>query len=660
MEAVKESKLPVVSEPSRDRKGVGALPNIFLLMLALCIPASAQIAIVSAASYRPGVAPNSLASIFGSRLANSTAHAQLGANGQLPTVLAGASVQINGETASMLYVSPSQINFLVPADTVLGTAQLALQPTPGATPILSTMQVGIVAPGLFSEDASGTGPGAILNAATFTGPPFLVETLQNSGTDKRTRLAVFATGLRYAGNLSQDPNQTNVAIQVQARDSSGNSYDVEYAGSAPGYFGLDQINLVLPAQADGAGVISLAIAAGDVLSNTVTFDMGSIPASEVHLAALALSPDSIIAGNPVTGTVSLNAVARFGGFSASIANNGLGVSTPLSVLIPAGQTSATFTATTGTIANNTVTVTASAGSFSQSAAIQIYPADTPQLTSLSFGVASVQGGQSVTGTLSMSGPVGLAGGTVNLTSSNPNVVQVPGTVALSFGNSSASLNVTTTGVTSQQSATITAAFANSTATATLLVNPAITIALSPAAVVGGTPVTGTISLAQAPTANARVSLASSDSKAASVPASVIVLAGQLSATFTVSTSNVTAPVAIVITASYAAANSSSTLTINPAGLPTPVSLTLNPATVTGGNTSTGTVTISAPAPAAGLVVNLSTNNPFVARIPSFVVVTSGQTVATFTVTTPALSASQTATITASAGGVSQSATLTVQ
>jgi hypothetical protein len=237
---------------------------------------------------------------------------------------------------------------------------------------------------------------------------------------------------------------------------------------------------------------------------------------------------------------------------------------------------------------------------------------------------------------------------------------VPGTVALSFGNSSASLNVTTTGVTSQQSATITAAFANSTATATLLVNPAITIALSPAAVVGGTPVTGTISLAQAPTANARVSLASSDSKAASVPASVIVLAGQLSATFTVSTSNVTAPVAIVITASYAAANSSSTLTINPAGLPTPVSLTLNPATVTGGNTSTGTVTISAPAPAAGLVVNLSTNNPFVARIPSFVVVTSGQTVATFTVTTPALSASQTATITASAGGVSQSATLTVQ
>ena len=643
MEAVKDSK-----------------PQVVLLLALCCIPASAQIAVVSAASYQLGVAPNSLASIFGSNIANSTAHARLGANGQLPTVLAGVSIQINGEAAPLLYVSPSQINFLVPADTVLGTAQLSLYPTPGATPIQSEMQVAIVAPGLFSQDTTGTGPGAILNAVTFTGPPFLVETLQNSGTDKRTRLAVFATGLRYAGNLSQNPDQTNVAIEVQAEDTSGNSYDVEYAGSAPGFFGLDQINLVLPAQADGAGVISLSIAAGGVLSNTVTFAMGSIPASEVHLGGLTVSPDSIIAGNTVTGTVSLNAVARFGGYVVSTAASGLGVSTPLSVTVPQGQTTATFTVNTTAIASNTVTVTASAGGYSQSAAVQIYPVNTPQLTGLSFGVASVQGGQSTTGTLSLSGPAGLAGGTVNLTSSDSTVVQVPASVALSFGDSSVSVNVTTAGVTSQQSATITATFANSTASATLVVNPALTVALSPAAVVGGTPVTGTVSLAQAPTANAIVNLTSSDSKAASVPASVIVLAGQLSASFTVSTNNVTAPVAIVITASYAAANASSTLTINPAGLPTPVSLTLNPTIITGGNSSTGTVTISAPAPTAGLVVNLSTNDPFVAQIPSFVVVTSGQTVATFTITTPTLAGAQTATVTASAGGVSQSATLTVQ
>ena len=134
-----------------------------VLFLSLCVQASAQIAIVSAASYRPLVAPNSLASIFGSNIANSTTTAQLDANKQLPTQLAGVTVQINGTAASLLYVSPGQINFLVPPGTVLGTAQVSLQPTPGATPILSTMQVGIVAPGLFSQDATGTGPGAILD-----------------------------------------------------------------------------------------------------------------------------------------------------------------------------------------------------------------------------------------------------------------------------------------------------------------------------------------------------------------------------------------------------------------------------------------------------------------------------------------------------------------
>jgi uncharacterized protein (TIGR03437 family) len=630
--------------------------RVLILFLSLCFPLSAQIAIVNAASYQPLVAPNSLATIFGSNLANGTASAQKGTNGQLPTQLAGVTVQINSVAAPLLYVSPGQINFLVPAGTVLGTATVLLQPSQ----IQSTMQVGIVAPGLFAQNATGTGPGAILNAVTFTGPPFLVETLQNPGTDKRTRLSVFGTGLRYAGNPSQNPDQTNVAIQVQAEDSSGNSYDVEYAGSAPGFFGLDQINLVLPAEADGVGVISLSIAAGGILSNTVTFDMGSIPASEVHLEQLTVAPDSIIAGSSVTGTVSLNAVARFGGYPVSLTSSALGVSTPLSALIPQGQTSATFTVTTGTVTSNTVTVTASAGSYSQNAAIQIYPVNTPQLTGLALGVQSVQGGQSVTGTLSLSAPVPLGGGTANLTSSNPNFVQVPSTVALHFGDSSESINITTVGVTAQQSATITATFAGSTATATLIVNPVLTVTLSPAAVVGGTSVTGTVALAQAPTTSATVGLQSSDSKVALVPGSVVVPAGDLSSSFTISTNSVTAPLTIIVTASYAGATQSSALTVNPAGLPTPVSLTLNPVTVAAGNSCTGTVTISAPAPAAGLIVNLTTNNPFVAQIPTLVTVASGQTVATFAITTPTLAGAETATITASAGGVSQSATLTVQ
>src|SRR5258708_6934788 len=97
----------------------------WLASVALIAAASAQTApftVVSAASYQAVVAPNSLASIFGAGVATTTASAQLDANGQLPTVLGGTTVEVNGEAAALIYVAPSQINFVMPADTVLGAA----------------------------------------------------------------------------------------------------------------------------------------------------------------------------------------------------------------------------------------------------------------------------------------------------------------------------------------------------------------------------------------------------------------------------------------------------------------------------------------------------------------------------------------------------------
>src|ERR1019366_7112118 len=57
---------------------------------------SAPFTMVNAASYGSAIAPDSLATIFGSNLAQGTASATLDANGQLPTVLASTSVEING------------------------------------------------------------------------------------------------------------------------------------------------------------------------------------------------------------------------------------------------------------------------------------------------------------------------------------------------------------------------------------------------------------------------------------------------------------------------------------------------------------------------------------------------------------------------------------
>ena len=70
-------------------------------------------AVVSAADYEPAIAPGSIASVFAD-LANTHAEATPDALGNLPTSLNGTSVSVNGELAGLFYVSPGQVNFLVP------------------------------------------------------------------------------------------------------------------------------------------------------------------------------------------------------------------------------------------------------------------------------------------------------------------------------------------------------------------------------------------------------------------------------------------------------------------------------------------------------------------------------------------------------------------
>jgi hypothetical protein len=208
---------------------------------------------------------------------------------------------------------------------------------------------------------------------------------------------------------------------------------------------------------------------------------------------------------------------------------------------------------------------------------------------------------------------------------------------------------------------ITGTYSESTASATLSVKPLLTVALAPAVATGGTAVGGTISLFDAaPSNGAVVSLQSTDSTLAPVPASIKISAGQSSASFTVPTTGVTFSTTVAITASYNGVAKSVLLILNPSGLPTPATLTFSSYTVRGGTSSTGTVTLSAAAPSGGVVVDLQADNPFTAQVPAVVTVPSGQTSATFNINTVSVSSTQPVTITASLGGVSKAATLTVQ
>jgi Domain of unknown function (DUF4082)/Bacterial Ig domain/Purple acid Phosphatase, N-terminal domain/Fibronectin type III domain len=184
------------------------------------------------------------------------------------------------------------------------------------------------------------------------------------------------------------------------------------------------------------------------------------------------------------------------------------------------------------------------------------------------------------------------------------------------------------------------------------------VTLNPTSVTGGSSSTGTVTLTgPAPSGGAVVTLSSSNTTAATVPASVTIAAGATSNTFTVTTTAVTTSTAVTITASYSGANQTATLTVTPAiGLS---SVALNPTSVTGGSSSTGTVTLTGPAPSGGAVVTLSSSNTTAATVPASVTIAAGTTSNTFTVTTTVVTATTAVTISASYGGANKTATLTL-
>jgi len=182
------------------------------------------------------------------------------------------------------------------------------------------------------------------------------------------------------------------------------------------------------------------------------------------------------------------------------------------------------------------------------------------------------------------------------------------------------------------------------------------VALNPTSVVGEGNSTGTVTLSgPVPVGGAVVTLASNNTAAATVPASVTVAAGAATATFTVTSTAVSATTTATISATYGTTQTA-ILTVTPPALS---SLTLNPASVTAGSNSTGTVTLSGPAPSGGAVVTLTSSNTAAATVPASVTVLGSQTTATFTVSTSAVSSTTSVTISASFGGTTKQATLTV-
>jgi uncharacterized repeat protein (TIGR03803 family) len=189
------------------------------------------------------------------------------------------------------------------------------------------------------------------------------------------------------------------------------------------------------------------------------------------------------------------------------------------------------------------------------------------LSSLAFNPVSVRAGAMSLGTVTLT-EVAPAGGTSVGLSSNNAFGLVPATVTVPAGASSGTFTFTAkAGVLSNDPVKITASVGNSALQATVTITPASTVfvssvSLNPASVSAGSNVDGSVTLnTAAPSGGAVVTLSSSNTAVATVPASVTVQAGKTGATFSGHTQKVTSNSSAVIAGTFGGISQSATLTV---------------------------------------------------------------------------------------------------
>ncbi len=267
---------------------------------------------------------------------------------------------------------------------------------------------------------------------------------------------------------------------------------------------------------------------------------GSLNVTADGITILTVTPSTVPGGTTATGQVTISTPALAGGAKVDLAvspANGV-VSVPSQILVPAGQTTATFQIPTTTlITTATFQITASRGGSSATASLTV--------TGLTFTVSVpsiIAPSSSSTGTLTLSGPAPAGGIAVHLTSSVPGVLTVPNTLVIAAGNSSANFPITTFGITTDTAVTISATIGSVTHTVgtTVQASKLKGMTLNPSYCLNLTTTKCSLVLSgPAPAGGMVIHLTNSNPLIASVPATVAIPAGARSYSFSIITLRVT-------------------------------------------------------------------------------------------------------------------------
>lgn len=230
----------------------------------------------SAAAASAAVTPNTIATMFGTNLATGITQASIQ---PLPTILGSTTLTVTdaggtARSAGLIYVSPSQINFVVPDGTAAGTATFQANNSSTTQSVTATVQ--LVAPTLFSMNATGSGVAAataIRTLAGSPGPQSPVPVFQcdnsgctsvpiDTGLDTPVFVSFYGTGIRNRSSLA------NVTVKI-----NDISVPVLYAGLTPGFIGLDQVNVGLTLNLRGSKESYVILTVDGQTSNAVTINI---------------------------------------------------------------------------------------------------------------------------------------------------------------------------------------------------------------------------------------------------------------------------------------------------------------------------------------------------------------------------------------------------
>ncbi len=230
----------------------------------LCTGGGSLLNLVNSASFSSPVGSNSISTIFavpGQSLTSVTASAN---SLPLPQNLLGTQLFINGAPADLFYVSPTQINFLMP------------QVNAGAINVVVTGSNGER-----TEGSALTGPNPAIFTANSNGNGVAAAQVTTDGQRYQRIYDANRVAMPVSVSVNGQPNylilygtgignQNNVEVKI-----GGQSCQVTYAGASSGFPGVDQINVRLPESLRGVGTVAIVVTANGFISNFSQINIGN-------------------------------------------------------------------------------------------------------------------------------------------------------------------------------------------------------------------------------------------------------------------------------------------------------------------------------------------------------------------------------------------------